>query len=54
MEHTLRYDSPEISDLGTLLELTLASGVLGSEDGTGKTVQGGVDDVVEVSIGVLP
>mgnify|MGYP000542402230 CR=1 FL=1 len=37
-----------------LVLLTLATGQIGSEDGAGKTIQGGVDGVVEVSIGVLP
>jgi hypothetical protein len=50
----VHYEKPYISDYGDLLELTAASGVVGSEDGIGKTVQGGVGGVVEVSVGVLP
>jgi hypothetical protein len=48
------YEKPQISDYGDLLELTAASGVAGTEDGVGKTVQAGVGGVVEVSVGVLP
>lgn len=48
------YDSPTIKDLGTLEQLTQASGQIGSEDGVGKTVQGNVIGVGDVSVGVLP
>jgi hypothetical protein len=48
------YEKPSIIDFGDLLDITAASGVVGSEDGVGKTVQAGVGDVVEVSVGVLP
>lgn len=50
----MTYTAPIVNDLGDLRDLTLASGVVGTEDGVGKTVQAGVGDVAEVSVGVLP
>jgi len=48
------YVKPEVVDYGDLVELTAAAGSIGSEDGTGKTIQAGVGGVVDVSVGVLP
>lgn len=48
------YERPDLVDLGTLRDLTQALGSIGTEDGTGKTVQAGLDGVAEVSVGVLP
>ena len=48
------YVKPEVVDYGDLVELTAAAGSLGSEDGTGKTIQAGVGDVIGVSVGILP
>jgi hypothetical protein len=52
--HDMDYEKPEVVDFGDLLELTAAAGIVGSEDGVGKTVQAGVGGIVEVSVGVLP
>lgn len=52
MENT--YEKPEVVDFGSLVELTAASGVVGSEDGVGKTVQAGVGGLGSVSLGLLP
>lgn len=48
------YEKPVIVDYGDLVDITLATGQVGSEDGTGKTIQAGAGGIVEVSIGVLP
>jgi hypothetical protein len=48
------YTAPMVTDLGNLENLTLAEGSIGSPDGIEFTVQAGVGDVVEVSVGVLP
>ena len=40
-------------DYGDLIGMTLATGVIGDEDGAGKTVQGTVGPV-DFSVGVLP
>lgn len=48
------YRTPTVVDYGDLTDLTLASGIAGTEDGAGKTVQGGAPGIGEVSIGVLP
>jgi hypothetical protein len=50
----MNYEKPQIVDHGTLRDLTAASGTIGSEDGIGKTVQGGVGGVVGVSVGIFP
>ena len=47
------YTTPTVVDYGDLVDMTLASGVVGDEDGTGKTVQGTVGPV-DISVGVLP
>lgn len=48
------YEKPTVEDYGDLLQLTAGAGSLGSEDGVAKTVQAGVGDAVELSVGVLP
>lgn len=50
----MNYEKPTVVDFGDLVDMTLATGQVGSEDGAGKTVQAGVGGVVEVSIGILP
>ncbi len=50
----MQYEKPQVVDYGDLVELTAAAGALISEDGVGKTVQVGVGDIIDVSIGVLP
>lgn len=47
------YEKPQVSDYGDLLTLTAAQGTIGSEDGIGKTIQGGVGGVAGVSVGVF-
>jgi hypothetical protein len=51
---TMSYESPEIRDYGDLLEITAASGILGSEDGAGKVVSGGVDPIAQVTVQLFP
>lgn len=50
----MEYEKPQVVDYGDLVELTAAAGAAISEDGVGKTVQVGVGDVIEISIGILP
>lgn len=50
----MEYTQPEVVDYGDLPTMTQAAGSLGSEDGAGKTIQVGVGDVLEVSLGLLP
>jgi hypothetical protein len=47
------YEKPQVVDYGDLLTLTAASGIQGSEDGVGKTIQAGVGGTGGVSVGVL-
>jgi hypothetical protein len=54
LHDTNGYEPPRLTDYGDLIELTLASGTIGSEDGIGKTVQAGIGGVGGVSIGVFP
>ncbi len=48
------YCKPVVVDYGDLVSLTASAGTLGSEDGTGKTIQAGVGGVVGVSVGIAP
>ncbi len=48
------YSKPMVVDYGDLVTLTASLGTIGSEDGTGKTIQAGVGGVVGVSIGIHP
>ncbi|WP_205696438.1 lasso RiPP family leader peptide-containing protein [Conexibacter sp. SYSU D00693] len=48
------YETPEVKDLGTLAELTQGAGSLGFEDGSGKTITAVVDELIGISIGILP
>ncbi|WP_205696437.1 lasso RiPP family leader peptide-containing protein [Conexibacter sp. SYSU D00693] len=51
------YTTPTVTDLGDLAKLTQASGIIGTEDGAGKTVQvqvGPGGSVIDLSIGLLP
>lgn len=48
------YSKPEIVDYGDLVSLTAGQGTVGTEDGIGKTVTGGVAGVGGVSVGVGP
>lgn len=54
MKGNTNYVEPAVADLGSLVELTMATGVAGVEDGTGKTIQADVPGVGSVSVGVLP
>ena len=47
------YTTPKVVDYGDLVDMTLATGVAGSEDGVGKTIQAEVGPV-DVSVGVFP
>lgn len=49
----MTYEKPQVVDYGDLLALTAAQGVVGTEDGVGKTVQAGVGGVAGVSVGVF-
>ena len=49
----MNYEKPAVVDFGDLVELTRASGVLGSPDGIGFTVNVTVGPI-GASIGVLP
>lgn len=48
------YVEPEIRDYGDLLDVTRASGAIGSEDGAGKSVQVTVDPITQVTVQVFP
>ena len=48
------YEKPSVRDYGDLVEITAASGVIGTEDGVGKRIIAGVGGVGNVSIGILP
>ncbi len=50
----MEYEKPEIVDYGDLVALTAGAGSAGTEDGVGKTVQGGVGGAGSVSVGILP
>jgi hypothetical protein len=50
----MNYEKPQVVDYGDLVELTAAAGALLSEDGIGKTVQVGVGDIIDVSVGLFP
>lgn len=50
----MSYEEPEIRDYGDLVEMTRASGVLGSEDGAGKAVYVVVDPIGEATVQLLP
>ena len=50
----LKYEEPEVRDYGDLLDVTRATGSIGTEDGAGKVIQAGVDPVVEVTVGIFP
>ncbi len=49
----MEYKAPKVVDYGDLVNMTLASGVAGTEDGAGKTIQGSVGPV-DLSVGVFP
>lgn len=48
------YVKPEVIDYGDLVALTAGQGTVGTEDGIGKTVVGGVAGLGGVSVGVGP
>jgi hypothetical protein len=48
------YVKPVLVDYGDLVALTAAQGTVGTEDGIGKTLVGGVGGVGGVSVGVGP
>jgi hypothetical protein len=54
MDEAVAYETPVVKDYGDLVELTSASGVVGTEDGIGKTVQGNIPGAGGVSVGVFP
>jgi hypothetical protein len=49
----MNYEKPAVVDFGDLVELTRASGIIGSPDGVGFTLQVNVGPI-GVSAGVLP
>ena len=49
----MSYEKPQVVDLGDLQDMTQATGVIGTEDGVGKTIQVGVPPIVELSIGIF-
>lgn len=49
-----KYVKPELVDYGDLVALTAGQGTVGTEDGIGKTLVGGVGGVGGVSVGVGP
>ena len=54
-ENTTRdYTKPVVVDYGDLVSLTASTGAVGTEDGVGKTVTGGVGGVAGFSVGVGP
>lgn len=51
---SMSYEEPEIRDYGDLLEITAAAGQVGSEDGAGKVIAGGVPGLAEVTVQLFP
>ena len=48
------YETPAVIDYGDVGSLTAAAGTVGTEDGAGKTIHGGIEGVTEVSVGIFP
>ena len=47
------YEKPVVADSGDVKKVTAATGVVGDEDGAGKTIQAGVGPI-DVSVGIFP
>lgn len=50
----LKYEEPEIRDFGDLLDVTRASGAVDGEDDAGKSIQVGVDPLVQAAVQLFP
>jgi hypothetical protein len=49
----VEYVKPEVVDYGDLFELTAGACSVGSEDGTGKTIQIGIGGIGDISVGII-
>lgn len=50
----MKYEEPEVRDYGDLLDVTRAAGAVGGEDGAGKSIQVGVDPLLQATVQVFP
>lgn len=48
------YEKPQLNDLGTLVDMTEATGTIGFEDGSGKNITAHVGGLAGVSVTLLP